>query len=316
MSHRLSILAVLVTSALALCGCGVGAGPPRGGDVTLLVTRDYGSQTLGQVGPVQVEGAETVMRMLQRSFDVQTRYSGRFVQSIDGLAGGQQNGRPMDWLYFVNGVEADKGAADTKVNPGDRIWWDWRDWGVTSHVPAVVGSYPEPFRDGIHGKRWPTRVECVEGDQNGACQAIADKLSDDGIQAFKTVVGAEGGNTNLRVIVGPWASVNFDRAGRQLDVGPTESGVFARFVDKGTKLQLLDPTGKVRRTLGPGAGLIAATRWNDQPPTWFVTGTDAAGVKQAVKAFSEGTLGKHYALAVAQDTGIPVPVDTRQAPPS
>ncbi len=92
--------------------------------------------------------------------------------------------------------------------------------------------------------------------------------------------------------------------------------MFAKFVDGGAQLQLLDATGKVRQTLGPGTGLIAATRWEDQPPTWFVTGTDAAGVKQAVEAFDEGTLGKHYALAVSQDTGIPLPVDARQAPAS
>jgi hypothetical protein len=101
-----------------------------------------------------------------------------------------------------------------------------------------------------------------------------------------------------------------------MDEGPSASGVFARFVANGTRLQLLDATGKVRQTLGPGTGLIAATRWEDQPPTWFITGTDAAGVKQAVEALDEGTLGKHYALAVSQDTGIPLPVDARKAPPS
>ena len=316
MSTRLSILALLAACALVVGGCGVGKGPAKGGDVTLLVTRDYGTQTLGQVGPGPVEGAETVMRMLQRNFAVDTRYSGRFVQSIEGLAGGTDDGRPVDWFFYVNGVEADRGSADVKVQPGDRIWWDRRDWGTAQRVPAVVGSYPEPFRNGINGSRWPTRVECVEGDEDGECQAVADKLSGVGIQAFKALVGTEGGNTNLRVIVGPWSKVAFDRAGRQLDEGPGASGVFAQFVDRGTKLQLLDASGKVRETLGPGTGLIAATRWEDQPPTWFVTGTDEAGVRQAVAALDEGTLGKHYALAVAQDTAIPLPVDARKAPSS
>ncbi len=47
-----------------------------------------------------------------------------------------------------------------------------------------------------------------------------------------------------------------------------------------------------------------------------MTGTDAAGVQQAVTALDEGTLGHHYALAVSQDVGIPLPVDARKAPPS
>jgi hypothetical protein len=310
------LVPLLLVCALVLGGCGLGSGKSGGDDVSLLVTRDYGSETLGEVGPTKVEGAETVMRLLQRNFKLETRYGGRFVQAIDGLAGGTEDGRPVDWFYYVNGVEADKGATDGKIHAGDRIWWDRRDWGAAQRVPAVVGSYPEPFKHGNDGKRWPTRVECVEGDEDGECQAVADKLSDEGVLAFKALVGTEGGNTNVRVLVGPWPKISFDRAGRQMDEGPGASGVFARFVDGGTKLQLLDATGKVRQTLGPGTGLIAATRWNDQPPTWFITGTDAAGVKQAVKALDEGTLGKHYALAVSQDTGIPLPVDARKAPES
>lgn len=314
---RPSALAALAAAcALLLAGCGFGAGESKGGDVTLLVTRDYGSQTIGQVGPGQVEGAETVMRLLQRSFDVKTRYGGRFVQSIEGLSGGNDDGRPVDWFYYVNGVEADTGAADVKIWPGDRIWWDHHDWGGAQRVSAVVGSYPEPFLHGIDGKRWPTRVECVPGDEDGSCEAVVEKLSAAGIRAFKSLVATEGGNENLRVLVGPWSLVGFDRAGRQMNEGPQASGVFARFIDDGARLQLLDAAGKVRRTLGPGTGLIAATRWEDQPPTWFITGTDAAGVKQAVEALDEGTLGKHFALAVAQDTGIPLPVDARKAPAS
>src|SRR4051812_6943762 len=154
------LAALVVACALALAGCGLGAGQSGGDDVSLLVTRDYGSQTLGQVGPGPVQGAETVMRMLERNFKVDTRYSGRFVQSIEGLAGGSDDGRPVDWFYYVNGVEADKGAADVKIRPGDRIWWDHRDWGAAQRVPAVVGSYPEPFLHGNNGKTWPTRVEC------------------------------------------------------------------------------------------------------------------------------------------------------------
>jgi hypothetical protein len=308
-------LVVALLTAVVLAGCGIGAGDSSDGGVSLLVTRDYGSQTLGQVGPEQVQGAETVMRMLQRNFDVKTRYGGRFVQSIDGLAGGHEGGRPVDWFFYVNGVESDKGAADVKLTAEDRIWWDRRDWGAAQRVPAVVGSYPEPFLNGI-GKRWPTRVECAKGDEDTTCKQVADKLADVGIVPYKTVVGAEGGNTNLRVVVGPWAKIGFDRAGPQMDEGPKASGVFAKFVDHGAQLQLLDATGKVQRTLGPGTGLIAATRYEDQPPTWFVTGTDEAGVRQAVLALDEGTLGKHYALAVSDDTGIPLPVITRKAPSS
>ena len=115
------------------------------------------------------------MSLLMGNAPVTTRYGGGFVQSIDGLSGGQEAGRPVDWFYYVNGVEASKGAAATNVHPGDHIWWDRHDWSQTDNVPAVVGSFPEPFLNGIGGKRLPVRVECavVQGE---ACRTVAARL--------------------------------------------------------------------------------------------------------------------------------------------
>lgn len=310
--HRLPALLAALAGTIVLGACGVGAGKGDD-DVSLVVTRDFGAQVLGEYGPGPVEGSETVMRLLQRNFDVKTRYGGGFVQSIDGLAGGRDGGRPVDWFYYVNGVEAERGSATAEVRAGDRVWWDRRDWGAAQRVPAVVGSYPEPFLHGQHGKRWTTRVECVRGQEKGACSDVARRLGEDGVIAAKSLVGTEGGDENLRVLVGEWKDIRFDRAGRLLDDGPQASGVFARFSDDGTGLALLDAEGRVERTLGAGTGLIAATRWEDQPPTWFVTGTDAAGVRAAVRALEEGALGRHYALAISDDVGVPLPVGA-QAP--
>ncbi|MBX5442473.1 MAG: DUF4430 domain-containing protein [Solirubrobacteraceae bacterium] len=305
---RLRLLALLAALAVALSGCGLGGGQGDD-DVSLLVTRDFGARTLGSFGPGPVEGSETIMRLLQRNFEVETRYGGGFVQAVDGIAGGREDGRPVDWFYYVNGVEADRGSASSPVHGGDRIWWDFRDWGTAPRVPAVVGAYPEPFVHGLNGKRWTTRVECVPGQEDlGPCGDVARRLGDAGVVAAKSLVATEGGDENLRVLVGPWQDLRFDRAGRLIDDGPQASGVFVRFSDDGTELQLLDARGEVARTLGPGSGLIAATRWEDQPPTWFVTGTDQEGVKAAVRALEEGALGGRYALAVADDVGIPLPV--------
>ena len=48
---------------------------------------------------------------------------------------------------------------------GDRVWWDRHDWSAATRVPAVVGSFPEPFVHGIDGKRLPVRVECTDAGQ-------------------------------------------------------------------------------------------------------------------------------------------------------
>src|SRR5919108_6167586 len=99
---RRVLLLLVLLAALVGSGCGLGAGESQDGSVNLLVTRDFGTRQVGTASADRIPGGETVMRMLQRDFDVETRYGGGFVQSINGIAGGREKGRPGDWVYFVN----------------------------------------------------------------------------------------------------------------------------------------------------------------------------------------------------------------------
>jgi hypothetical protein len=312
---RRAAAALLVLAALGgAAGCGAGAGEaPR--EVRLTVTDGFGARTLLERTGPEVRGRDTVMRLLQRNARVTTRYGGGFVQSIAGLAGGRPGGRPVDWFFYVNGTLADEGAASTEVRAGERIWWDRRDWGVTMRVPAVVGSFPEPFVSGPgDGERLPTRVEC-DTELEQACDLVQQRLIDRGVPAARSLPGTEGGDESLRVLVGRWPELRDDRALEQLERGPRASGVYARISSDGRRITVLDARGRERRTLGPGTGLIAATRYLDQPPTWVVTGTDPAGVASAARAFDESVLGEKFALAVSADRAVPLPEPSAGAAP-
>ena len=110
-----------------------------------------------------------------------------------------------------------------------------------------------------------------------------------------------------RVWCVPESTSDLANALRRCAKAPATSGVYARFEDGGQRLALLGTAGDTVRTVGAGAGLIAATRYSGQPPVWYVTGTDAAGVAAAVQAFNAGTLDEHFAVAVVDDTAIPLP---------
>ena len=99
---RLAALLVLI-ACLAAGGCGLGEGEERGGAaVELRVTRNFGHEELGTARIGNVREDETVMRMLRSEFDIDTRYGGRFVQTIDGLEGAGAGGE-QDWFYLSTG---------------------------------------------------------------------------------------------------------------------------------------------------------------------------------------------------------------------
>jgi len=146
---RFALAAVAVA---LLAGCG-GAGASSG-SATLWVTRDEGRTVLVDE---TVPAGETALQALDRETDVSTRYGGKFVQSVNGVAGSIE--KRHDWFYFVNGIEAPRGAQEYRLHAGDVLWWDYRDWGrYGQSVSAVVGAFPEPFLHGYGGAVPPAVV--------------------------------------------------------------------------------------------------------------------------------------------------------------
>jgi hypothetical protein len=298
--------------ALACAGCGFGRGVAAKG-VDVRVTEGFGTTTVGNTQASKSTG--TVMQALQRSYKVSTKYGGGFVESIDGHSGTSDQ---RDWFLYINGIQSPKGAAATQVHKGDHIWWDLHDWKATDSIPAVVGSFPEPFTNGFGGQRYPTIVECVNG-KSSPCRTVTNELSSFKIPVSQSAPGYGTGNDSIDVVVGPWKQIDGSLAAELVKYGPGASGVYARFVHDGSTLELLDPDGKVARTFGPDTGIVAAVNGNgagnsNAVPTWLITGTDAAGVQAASKALTQSALANRFALVVHDGTNYSAPYQPH--PPS
>lgn len=340
-----AVAIALLIAALAAAGCGIG--PGRGlGEVQLTVTREYGAEPVAAARD-DVSESDTVMRVLDRNAEISTLYGGGFVQSIEGIEGTQRGGRPHDWFFYVNGVESPVGAADYPLHGGEAIWWDRRDWSAAMRVPAVVGSWPQPFAGGYEGRRRPVAVECMGA--GGACAEVRSRLEQVGARvrslsryAGQSANAAAGGSASagrsgpqsdapsgaIRVLVGPWARLREDPAAAQLEAGPQVSGVFADFARAaegrsgnpaksrsgnpgglhGFRLLGLDEAGDVTRPFGPGAGLVAATRYREAPPVWLVTGAGSRGVRAAAELLDAADLDDHYAVVAAAGRVEPLPL--------
>jgi hypothetical protein len=206
-------LAAAGLTAFALAGCGSNH---TQGSATLWITRERGQHVL-LVG--NVKAGQTAMQALQHKAKVSTSYGGRFVDSINGVSGDRSARR--DWFYFVNGYEADRGAADYTLHPGDVEWWDYRSWKREMQVPVVVGAFPEPF---LHGYGGETRDAAIVFDSRAlepqaralgklihAKRLSADELGDANV-LFLTKADVplsattKGAGSPARFVIGPTAA--------------------------------------------------------------------------------------------------------------
>jgi Domain of unknown function (DUF4430) len=311
-----AVAIALLLAALAAAGCGLGAGADVG-SVELTVTREFGAVPVLRHS-LRAKESDTVMRALEAGADVETRFGGGFVHAIDGVAEDERDGDPYDWFFFVDGVESPVGAAEVDLEDGERVWWDYRNWAATDHVPAVVGSWPAPFVSGVAGKPYPVVLECDGG--GSACATARSALEAEGVMpSFDPAEAA------IRMLVGPWARLRQDPTAQLLEAGPAESGVYASFRAgvrpsrnighrktnaAGFELMALDEDGEPAQ-LGLDAGLVAATSRFGGPPVWLVTGRTMVSVRAAAAALDAEHLRDHYAVAIEGGKATPLPVEAR-----
>ncbi|MDQ3876202.1 MAG: DUF4430 domain-containing protein [Actinomycetota bacterium] len=172
-------LAGVALAGLLTVACAGGSGDE--GRASLWVTRDRGARV---VLLRTVAAGQTALQALEREAEVETRYGGRFVQSINGI-GGSLAAR-TDWFWFVNGIEGDRSAAEYRLHPGDVEWWDLRSWAGRAREPVVVGAFPEPFLHGYDGRRRQAAVRYANEALAGGARAIARVIRADSVASVST----------------------------------------------------------------------------------------------------------------------------------
>ena len=260
------------------------------GDIgELRISRDFGTTALA-VKNVHVPPSATAMSLLAANAKVQTAYGGGFVNSIDGLASGYTGGAGVrtDWFYFVNGIEADRGAADYALHGADREWWDYHRWDFTPTVPAVVGQFPQPFESGA-GSTLSTIV-LYGGGFDAQARAIVSDLARAGVMHASAAPLEQNGTLSARrhaILVGTWQQVSAIRAIAEDIAHPASSGLFAGFESR--QLVTLDSEGGRVATDAP-AGLVLATANAEKPDAaiWLVTGGEPQDVRAAAALLSAG----------------------------
>jgi hypothetical protein len=308
---RLLAAAALIGAAVA-GGCGFGEGEGEEGVASLAVTRDFGAERLLEAELADPGESDTVVRFLDREAEIETSYSGNFVDSIAGVEGSRGGGGSEDWFFYVNGYWSPVGAGEARVRAGDRIWWDFRDWNGAYEVPAVVGSWPAPFSGAIEGRSYPTRIDCRAG--KPACGRVAAQLRAAGVAPAEGERGSA--DDELRIVVGTWERLRRDPAAALIARGPGGSGVYAqpRRCAGEWGFSLLDTAGRPLAALAEG-WLIAAVRRQPEQPVWLVTATSPDQLEAAAEALEAEELRDAYALAGSGEQRARLPLLAREEMP-
>ncbi|MCR4419034.1 MAG: DUF4430 domain-containing protein [Clostridia bacterium] len=279
--------------------------------VDLIVTRDFGHQEMfaKTVGLVR---DEVGMEVMFRNLDIQTAYGGGFVNAINGLESGYtfytgKDRKKLDWFYWVNGILAPVGVAEYRPQPGDVIWWDYHDWSVTMFIPAVIGSYPQPFKNGFWGKN-PGTVVMHTPTYQGEAERLKQSLESRGVKQVDT---APYDPEVLRepkkyyILMGLWDEL---AAGSEVlnDVNRRNKlvGVYVKFEDG--EVKALDFKGNtVSSHRRAGAIYAYGSSIGSLYPVWVLTGTDEESLNRALDILIDrpGAI-KHYFGAVVTPEGV------------
>jgi hypothetical protein len=279
--------------------------------MNLIVTRDFGhTKMFGRtVGLVR---DEVGMEVLFRNLDIQTAYGGGFVNAINGLESGYTfftgaDRKKDDWFYWVNGILAPVGVAEYRPQPGDVIWWDYHDWSMTMFIPAVIGSYPQPFKNGFWGKN-PGTVVMYSGGYEDEALALKRSLEEAGVKQVDTAVfdtAALDAPKKYYILIGPWQELaGGSELIKEVNTKNKLVGVYVKFEDG--ELKGLDFKGKtVSSHQQAGAVFAYGSSIGSLNPVWAVTGTDDEGVKMALNTIlNNPAVIKGYFGAVITKDGV------------
>lgn len=279
--------AAVVLACLVLAACGSSkteqasesAATAADSGTPVLITADWGRTKVAEGrGPVG-----TVLAATEGVVPVETTYGGRYVSSLGGEAG---NGA-REWLFWMNGIESDLGAADIEAGPDDRVWWDLHVWADRTHVPAIVGQWPAPLTRALDAR--------VEG-------ATADPAAAAALAAAGVEVASPAATSGPRAIVGASAELaERDPTWARALADPGKAGLTAWFEDD--EIVVWDAAAGAAVPVPKATAVVVATTEDFSSrgaPVVVIAGRTAADAEAAAAALAENPMlpQRHFAICL------------------
>lgn len=249
-----------------------------GPHLTLRVSRDFRTPPIMEKR-AQCSG-QSVMKLLKECATVGTAFGGEFVQSIDGMAAGKGGDARRSWIYYVNGLISDVGAAQCVPECGDCVVWDLHACNGAAAVPSLIGCFPQPFL-GFQKRGAAPLLVIHDGRSLEAARALARSLERRGVGKTRVQSISESAlpGDAASIVIGRWDGIIGNATLKGIYEHREACGIFVEFHKDG--LRILTPDRTQGKTL-PRAGVILAARGGGAP-LWIVSGTDHEQTMQAVE---------------------------------
>ena len=250
--------------------CGARAdGEPH---LTLHVSRDFHTPPLMEKR-VSCSG-QSVMKLLKECATVGTAFGGEFVQSIDGMAAGKGSDSRRSWIYYVNGLISDVGAAQRVPECGDCVVWDLHACDGSGAVPSLIGCYPEPFLS--FQKRGTAPLFILHDNRSlETATALARSLERQGVGKTNVQLISENPlpGDAASIVIGSWDNIIGNATLKQIYEHREACGIFVEFNKEGLRILSLDRAP--RKSLSRAGVILAAKVGVATPmPLMIVSGTD------------------------------------------
>ena len=294
-----------------------GGRPPAAGELRLVISRDYGARVLKDI-LVPARAGMTVMRLLAEHCQVDTKYGGGFIQSVDGLESsfGASSTTSADWFYWVDGVMGTVGAGDAALHGGQTAWLDYHRWDGAIYIPGALAAFPAPFKS--QALSLVVQASSGETDMSVAVQAWAQRrgirlraVSPSPSPGSGPQSSSSGASSAPQLIVGTPT-----RMARDSTVGPALSrgaaaGVFV-VIDSG-RLYTLRADGTRGQELS-AAALAVSDPDHTGRLCLVLIAQDAPALRRLLGGFTAAAASAHVALGLTAGGIIALPAESANAP--
>lgn len=303
--YKLSLqLIILLAASFGLCDESRCLAEPVG---ELLVTKGF-SQELSAVKH-KWNDSNTLLSQMRGLIEFSTGLGGSFVTQISG--------EPRDadsdsyWFLYRNGILSQTGAGDLVPRARDRIWWSYHSWNSSRFIPAVIGSWPEPFVSGIRSDSASygivTSSSFIGFSRDLSQMLVREGASKPTLQEISSL--DEVPEHGISLWIGLWPDLKNINHLAALYSNGDKTGCFVQ-LDKEGSVGLLNYNGQLVKEI-VDAGLIISLSSNmGQRIDWVISGTSEDALLRAANLLlQKGTsLAQKAGVVVTKEEVINVPV--------